>query len=317
MKACGKDVRVKGRVLKIASLDADRYEFITDPEAAIRDLRSSGSRVDIFTFMQGLPPAPPQFSYAAEPDNLAALPISTYDKWFDDADRRQGPQHGPAAPRRGACVVREVPFDDLLVRGISRGLQRVAGQAGTAVLALSEGHRARCAGRTRPSSSAARSSPRSSDDRVIGFAKLVADDGRQQAALMQIVSMIAHRDKAPTNALDRPGGAFLRGPRHSVSGLRQFLLRQKGARQPGGLQARQRLPEDRPAQVLRAADPCGPGGSPPGAASSVEGQGAGVGADSAAQGTRGLVRARQRQGRGRRDSAPATSVDVRGAHPSE
>ena len=36
---------------------------------------------------------------------------------------------------------------------------------------------------------------------LIGFVKLVTDENRSQAGLMQIVSMIRHRDKAPTNAL--------------------------------------------------------------------------------------------------------------------
>ncbi len=36
---------------------------------------------------------------------------------------------------------------------------------------------------------------------LIGFAKLVSDEEQGQAGLMQIVSMIKHRDKAPTNAL--------------------------------------------------------------------------------------------------------------------
>jgi hypothetical protein len=36
---------------------------------------------------------------------------------------------------------------------------------------------------------------------IIGFAKLVTDERRRQAALMQVVSMIQHRDSAPTNAL--------------------------------------------------------------------------------------------------------------------
>src|SRR5262249_2085399 len=39
------------------------------------------------------------------------------------------------------------------------------------------------------------------DDRLIGFVKLVTDGDRAQAGLMQIVSMVQHRDKAPTNAL--------------------------------------------------------------------------------------------------------------------
>jgi len=36
---------------------------------------------------------------------------------------------------------------------------------------------------------------------MIGFVKMVSDETRTQAGLMNIVSMIKHRDKAPTNAL--------------------------------------------------------------------------------------------------------------------
>jgi hypothetical protein len=39
------------------------------------------------------------------------------------------------------------------------------------------------------------------EDELIGFAKLVSDEDRSQAGLMHILSMIRHRDKAPTNAL--------------------------------------------------------------------------------------------------------------------
>ncbi|MBZ5688639.1 MAG: thiamine phosphate synthase [Acidobacteriia bacterium] len=39
------------------------------------------------------------------------------------------------------------------------------------------------------------------DDKLIGFLKLTSDEAQTQAALMNIVSMIQHRDKAPTNAL--------------------------------------------------------------------------------------------------------------------
>ena len=37
-------------------------------------------------------------------------------------------------------------------------------------------------------------------DRLIGFVKLVSDETGTQADLMNILSMVAHRDKAPTNA---------------------------------------------------------------------------------------------------------------------
>jgi hypothetical protein len=38
-------------------------------------------------------------------------------------------------------------------------------------------------------------------EELIGFVKLVADEAHVQAGLMNIVSKIQHRDKAPTNAL--------------------------------------------------------------------------------------------------------------------
>jgi len=199
MKACGKDVRVKGRVLKIASLDADRYEFITDPEAAIRDLRSSGSRVDIFTFMQGLPPAPPQFPYLWEPDNLAALPITTYDQWFASQIDGKTRNMIRRAEKKGV-VVREVPFDDALVRGIFAIYNESPVRQGRPFWHYQKGielvRRENQTFLERSTFVAA-----FLGEEIIGFAKLVEDDGRQQAGMMQILSMIAHRDKAPTNAL--------------------------------------------------------------------------------------------------------------------
>src|SRR5204863_6767079 len=38
-------------------------------------------------------------------------------------------------------------------------------------------------------------------EELIGFVKLVTDENRTQANMMNIVSMTKHRDKAPTNAL--------------------------------------------------------------------------------------------------------------------
>ena len=39
------------------------------------------------------------------------------------------------------------------------------------------------------------------DSELIGFIKLTTDETLTQAGIMHIVSMIKHRDKAPTNAL--------------------------------------------------------------------------------------------------------------------
>jgi hypothetical protein len=39
------------------------------------------------------------------------------------------------------------------------------------------------------------------EERLVGFAKLTVDDARSQAAIMHIISLVEHRDKAAANAL--------------------------------------------------------------------------------------------------------------------
>ena len=77
MQICGKDIAVQGRLLRIACLAAEGFEFVDDPEATLMQLRASRARIDLFTFMQRLPQTSPMFSYAMEQDNVAALPISS------------------------------------------------------------------------------------------------------------------------------------------------------------------------------------------------------------------------------------------------
>ena len=82
------------------------------------------------------------------------------------------------------------------------------------------------AGRTRPLSIAASSSPRRWRIGVIGFAKLVPDEDHQQAALMQILSMVSHRDKSPTNALIAQAVRSCAERRNPVPRLRELCVRQ-------------------------------------------------------------------------------------------
>jgi hypothetical protein len=199
MKACGKDIRIRGRALRIASLEADRYEFLSDPESAIDALRVSRDRIDIFTFMQGLPPAPPKFPYPMEQDNLAALPVSTFDHWWTKQIDGKTRNMVRRAEKKGVSV-QEVPFDDSLVRGISEIYDESPMRQGKPFWHYRKGLDAV---RRENATFLERSTfiTASAGGSIIGFAKLVEDEDRQQAALMQILSMMSHRDKSPTNAL--------------------------------------------------------------------------------------------------------------------
>lgn len=199
MEILGKEIRFHGRLIRIAYLDGEGYQFLEDPQPASELLRTSGVRADLFTFIPKLTDTQRKYDFPIEWDNMAVLPVTTFDDWM----ARQISSRVRSIVRKTAkdgVVVREVPFDDQLIRGISeiynespvrqgrrfphfgmdfetlRKMKATFLERSTFIGAFYEGS-------------------------LIGFAKLVANEDGSQAGLMHILSMIRHRDKAPTNAL--------------------------------------------------------------------------------------------------------------------
>lgn len=199
MEVCGKEIRIRGRLIRIAFVDAEGYEFLADPEATLRALRNSGMRIDLFTFIQKLCDVSPKYSYPMEWDNMAALRISSFDDWMkhqiDSKVRNMIRKAG-----KNGVVVREVGFDDALVRGISAIYNETPIRQGKRFWHYGKDLEAvrRMNGTFLDRSIFIGAFLQ---DTLIGFVKLVSDEDRGQAGLMQIVSLIQHRDKAPTNAL--------------------------------------------------------------------------------------------------------------------
>lgn len=199
MKICGKEINVRGRLIRIARLDAEGHHFLDDPEPVIDTLRKSGVRVDLFTFLQKVSEPAPKYRYPMEWDNFAGLPVSTFAHWWryqiDDKTRNMVRK----AEKKG-LEVRKVPFDDVLVRGIWEIYNEFPVRRG----------------RRYPHYGKDIETVRKEEatyldcsffigaflgEKLIGFAKLTTDETRTQAGLMNIISMLQHRDKAPTNAL--------------------------------------------------------------------------------------------------------------------
>lgn len=70
ISVCGKNIKLQGRLIRIARLDGDQYRFLDDPEAMLEGLRKCGVRIDLFTFMQRLPETSPKFAYPKEDENV-------------------------------------------------------------------------------------------------------------------------------------------------------------------------------------------------------------------------------------------------------
>ena len=199
IEVCKKQVRVTGRLVRIAQLEADAYQFVEDPETMLKALRGSGRRIDLFTFMQRLPETSPKYSYPMVWDNFAALQVTTFDHWWNNQIGFKARNKAKQAEKK-KVVIREVPFDDLLVRGIWEVYNESPIRQGAPNVHYGKDietvHREEA---TFLDSSIFIGA--FIGDSLIGFIKMVHDETRMQAGLMNIVSMIRHRDKAPSNAL--------------------------------------------------------------------------------------------------------------------
>lgn len=219
MKICGKDIQdieVQGRLVRIARPELDKYETLHDPEVVFGRLQKSGIRIDLFTFMQIMPEMSPKYAYPMEWDNLAVLPVSTFDHWWNHQILSYPRNRARQAEKKGVTI-REVPFDDVLVRGIWEVYNESPVRQGRP-----NAHYGKDIQTVRKIQETFLD--RSVfigaflDEKLIGFVKLVTDENRTQANLMNIVSMIKHREKAPTNALIAQSVRFCaeRGVRYLV-----------------------------------------------------------------------------------------------------
>lgn len=199
MKVGGKEIEVDGRIVRIARLAAEGFEFVDNPESFLADTVLTRSRVDLFTFLQKLPATTPQHAYPMEWDNVAAMPISTFDHWWTRQIDGKTRNMVRRAQKKG-LILREVSFSDALVKGIWEIYNECPVRQGRPFP-----HHGKSIEAVRQMSATFLDSSvfigAFLEERLIGFVKLTIDEARSQAALMHIISLLEHRDKAPTNAL--------------------------------------------------------------------------------------------------------------------
>jgi len=199
INVCGREIRIEGRILRIARPHGDRYRFLDDPKSVTNGLRACGERVDLFTFAQRLPETEPRFPYPVEWDNFAVLPVSTFENWWTHQIGFKARNKAKQAEKKGV-VMCEVPFDDALVAGIHEIYNECPIR-----------QRRRFPHYGKNFETVRREEATFLDNstfigaffenKLIGFVKLVHDETRTQAGLMNVVSMVQHRDKVPQNAL--------------------------------------------------------------------------------------------------------------------
>jgi hypothetical protein len=181
---CNRTVVVTGKKIRIAQLkDEGVVEGVPveDPDSFLTKLKESNLQADIFTFAQRPPDTTPRYDYHWEWDNLPQVSRKNV--------RR--------AARRGV-VVKVIPFDENLVKGVHRIYNMIRVRDGRLFW-----HYGQEVDRVRQD--LATYLDRSDfigaylGEELIGFLKMVYVD--DTATIFHIISMDEHYDKRPQNAL--------------------------------------------------------------------------------------------------------------------
>lgn len=191
---------VSGKFIKLGVVN-DEYWLETDPhydpEVIIKHIKYNRVKIDIFTFSQKLWDTTPKYDYHMEWDNIAALPIETFENWWTKQVNDKTRNMVRKAKKKGV-EVKVVTFDNALIEGIAGIYNETP---------VRQGRNFRHYGKDIESIKTENSSflERSDfvaaycGDELIGFIKLVYMG--EAAGMMQILSKIKDRDKAPNNAL--------------------------------------------------------------------------------------------------------------------
>jgi hypothetical protein len=195
----GFPVGISGTIVKLGQI-RDEYWMegnVDDPEALVKAIRDSGAKIDVFTFSQKLPETLPKYEYPMEWDNVAALHVESFDHWWTTQVNDKTRNMVRKAKKRGV-EVRVANFDAAFVEGITAIYNETPIRQGRAFR-----HYGKDADTVRLEN--ATFQDRCTflgaylENELIGFVKLVY--AGETAGMMQILSLVKARDKAPNNAL--------------------------------------------------------------------------------------------------------------------
>jgi len=196
---CGRTVIVTGKWIRAAQVKDEEVAegaIVEDPKEFISALKQTSLNADFFSFAQKPPETSRKYDYHLEWENWAAARTTSFKDWWENLPQ-ESRKNVRRAARRGVRV-RIATLDDDFVNGVHsiynetpiRGGRRFW-HFGKDVEAIRE--------------SLATYADRTVfigaywNEELIGFIKLVYVD--RLATLMHIISMNAHYDKRPMNAL--------------------------------------------------------------------------------------------------------------------
>lgn len=199
MDVNSKAVAILGLFPRIARLRSEYHDYIDSPETFVARLKEAKIHADVFTFLQPVSDTAPKYHHFFSWTNVAVLTISTYENWWKRQVNDKTRNMVRKAGKKGVAI-KLSEFSDELAKGIHAIYNECP---------LVQGRPSKHYGKDFQTLKMAHATflERSVfigayyEGVLIGFIKMILHPGGRSASLMQIMSLVAHRDKAPTNAL--------------------------------------------------------------------------------------------------------------------
>jgi len=193
-------VVVRGHIIKTAQI-FDEYwleaDTLPEPERVLGRLQAKPGKPDLYTFAQRVPDVQPKYGFHLEWDNVAVIPISTYDHWFQKQISSATKRNIRASEKRGV-IVQIAEYNEDYVRGIMSIYNESPIRQGRHFWHYGKDFESV---KKENGTYARRSTFLAAyfQNEMIGYLKIVWD--KQTGAIMQILSKMAFRDNRPNNAL--------------------------------------------------------------------------------------------------------------------
>jgi hypothetical protein len=191
------DLYATGRVVRIVRLKDEFYVSPPNPSEFVSRMKTAGVRADLYSFVQDLNEPMPKFGYCRGAEPMAVLPLTTFDNWLNRQIRAKSRNMLHKAAKCGVQT-RVVELSEDLLRGIKAIYDETP---------VRQGKRNRHYGKDIDTLRVEHATflDRSEfvgafhGDELIGFAKVA--HAPHCSIIMNLVSKLAHRDKATSNAL--------------------------------------------------------------------------------------------------------------------
>jgi hypothetical protein len=109
------EISVSGRILKIAKLRHEWFEYLDDPKAFITEIKKAGA-ADILTFLQEAHIDRPELKFQSEPASASVLTFKSFDDWWKNLNFKA--RNKARKAQKCGVDLRPAKLDDDFIRGV-------------------------------------------------------------------------------------------------------------------------------------------------------------------------------------------------------